>query len=215
MSRKILALTFDDGPNPEITLPVLDLLREYNAAASFFLVGGRITPETEPILRRAVAQGCELCAHSFSHRDMTQLSAEEIRTEMLETEWRMISAAGVTPRFFRPPYIAVSDAMFDLIPLPFIEGYGVRDYDAAVTAEERITGVLQKAKDGGIILLHDSGENVQTVEALKRILPALRSEGYDFVTVSQLFAGKRITPVPHARILYSYPEQTELYAPDL
>lgn len=209
MSRKILALTFDDGPAPDITLPILGLLRKYNAAASFFLVGENITAETAPVLRSAAAQGCELCAHSFSHRDMTQLSTDEIRAEMLETERRIVSVVQKPPAFFRPPYIAVSGAMFDLIPLPFIEGYGVRDYDAAVTAEARIRGVLQKARDGGIILLHDSAGNVKTVQALEQILPALRREGFGFVTVSQLFAEKNVTPLPHTGILYSYAEQTE------
>ena len=215
MSRRILALTFDDGPNPETTLPVLELLSEYHAAATFFLIGSYITPATVPIVQKAVAQGCEICSHSFSHTDMTQLSAEEIRRELSETERRILSAAGTPPRFFRPPYISVSDAMFDLIPLPFIEGYGVRDYDADVTAEERFRGVLQKAGDGRIILLHDSAGNVQTVSALKRILPALRDAGYEFVTVSQLFAEKGISPQPHAGILYSYAAQTEMQAEDL
>lgn len=212
MSRKSIAFTFDDGPNPETTCAILELLCDYHAAASFFLVGEHITPKTVPILQRADAQGCELCSHSFSHPDMTQLSAEEIRAEISETTRRITDAVGKPPRFFRPPYIAVNDEMFDLIPLPFIEGYGVRDYDAAVTAEERIKGVLQKAGDGRIILLHDSKDNIQTVEAMRVLLPALKAEGYDFVTVSQLFTERDIIPKPHTKILYSFAEQTQMYA---
>ena len=215
MARKILALTFDDGPHPDTTLPILDLLSEYHAAATFFVLGEHITAQTEPILRRALQQGCELCSHSFSHPDMTQLTAAEICAEISETEQRIEAAAGVLPRFFRPPYIAVNDAMFRLIPLPFIAGYGVRDYDDAVSAEARIRGVLQKAADGRIILLHDLAGNTQTVAALREILPALQKKGYAFVTVSQLFSEKGIVPQPHQKILYSYAEQTAMYADDL
>ena len=131
------------------------------------------------------------------------------------SEKRIEAAAGVLPRFFRPPYIAVNDAMFRLIPLPFIAGYGVRDYDDAVSAEARIRGVLQKAADGRIILLHDLAGNTQTVAALREILPTLQKKGYAFVTVSQLFSEKRIVPQPHQKILYSYAEQTAMYADDL
>lgn len=214
MSRKLLALTFDDGPHPDTTCPILELLCEFHAAASFFVLGEHITAKTVPILQRADAQGCEICSHSFSHPDMTQLSADEIRYEITETAKRITDAIGKPPRFFRPPYIAVRDEMFDLIPLPFIAGYGVRDYDAAVSAEERIRGVLQKAGNGRIILLHDSAGNTQTVEALRTLLPELHDQGYDFVTVSQLFTEYDIIPKPHNRILYSFAEQTEMYAPE-
>ena len=214
MSSKIIALTFDDGPAPDTTLPILELLREYHAAASFFVLGKHITRKTVPILQQADAQGCEICSHSFSHSDMTQLSAEEIRAEITETAKRITDAIGKPPRFFRPPYIAVKDEMFDVIPLPFIEGYGVRDFDDAVSTEARIEGVLQKAGDGRIILLHDFTGNAQTVEALRALLPALKAEHYEFVTVSQLFTEKDIIPKPHNRILYSFAEQTQMYATD-
>ena len=212
MRRRILALTFDDGPNTETTAEVLGLLEEYGAAASFFLVGKQITAETVPVLWQMLRQGCEICSHSFSHPALTQLSEAEILSECSRTARRIQEAAGVLPRFFRPPYLAVSDAVFDAVPLPMIGGYGVRDYDAAVSAEKRAARVLQLAADGRIILLHDAAGNTQTVEALRKILPVLRDEGYAFVTVSQLFAEKGTAPQPHERILYSYAGQTALYA---
>ena len=215
MRRRILALTFDDGPNLNTTLPVLELLAEFRAAASFFVVGEHITAETAPVLQQMRRQGCEICSHAFSHPALPQLSPTEMLSEHSRTAARIQKAAGVQPRFFRPPYLAVSDAVFETIPLPMIGGYGVRDFDDAVSADARTAGVLRLAADGRIILLHDAEGNVQTVEALRTILPALRGEGFVFVTVSQLFAEKGITPLPHAKILYSYAEQTEQYAPDL
>ena len=215
MRRRILALTFDDGPNLNTTLPVLELLAEFRAAASFFVVGENVTAETVPVLRQMLRQGCEICSHAFSHPALPQLSQAEILAEHRMTAECIRKAAGVLPRFFRPPYLAVSDAVFDAVPLPMIGGYGVRDFDEAVSAEARTEGVLRLAADGRIILLHDAEDNAQTVEALRNILPALRDQGFSFVTVSQLFAEKGIAPQPHARILYSYAEQTEQFAHDL
>lgn len=214
MSRRILALTFDDGPYADTTLPILDLLAQYHVKASFFAVGENITPETAPILRRAAEMGCEIASHSFSHRDMTQLTAAQIETEMQAAAARITAVTGTPPRFFRPPYLAVSDAMFAQIPLPFIGGYGVRDFEESVTAEMRAEGVLRQAKDGGIILLHDAENNFRTVAALRQIIPALLDAGFTLVTVSELFAEKGVTPAHTDRRLYSYAEQTAMYAED-
>ena len=208
--RKRIALTFDDGPSPGTTDAVLDLLAQYGAAASFFLVGSQIGAETAPIIRRAQEMGCEICHHSFSHSDMSRMTPAEIAAEMEETTRRITVVTGSPPKFFRPPYIAVSDTMFAEIPLPFVAGYGVDDYDDAVSAEQRYQGVMKQAKNNAIILLHDKEGNVQTVEALARLLPALRDAGYDFVTMSGLFAETGITPLPN--VLYSYAEQIEMYA---
>lgn len=214
MSRRLLALTLDDGPHPDTTVPILDILAEYHVPASFFLIGQHITPETAPIIRRAVSQGCEIGNHSFSHPDLTACSGQEIAAEICETSQRIEQITGRPPRFFRPPYIAVNEAVFAQSPLPFICGYGVRDYDDSVSAEMRFAGVMRQAKDGGIILLHDAAGNFRTVEAVRRMVPALLEAGYTLVTVSELFTEKGITPQPHDKIIYSFAEQTTMYAPD-
>lgn len=215
MSRRILALTFDDGPSADTTVPILDLLAQYQIRASFFAVGENITPDTVPILRRAAEMGCEIANHSFSHKDMTQLSGAEIEREFRNTCARIEAAAGKPPRFFRPPYLAVSERVFAHIPLPLIGGYGVRDYEDSITAEMRVQGVLQKAQDGRIILLHDAEGNFRTVSALKQIIPALLDAGFRFVTVSELFAEKGIVPANTDRRVYSYPAQTAMVAEDV
>ncbi len=213
MEEKRLALTFDDGPDSVITPQILDLLEKHHAAASFFLLGKQITPETEPIIRRALSLGCEICHHSFSHADLSKLGSAELRHEIGDTTARIRAVTGEAPRFFRPPYIAVSERMFDEIPMPFVSGYGVNDFDPEVTAAERVAGVLRKAKPDGIILLHDQKGNVQTVEALREILPELKRRGFRFVTMTQLFSETGITPRRH--VLYSYAAQTALYAEDI
>ena len=214
MTGGLLALTFDDGPDPEITPQLLDILEQYHVPASFFLLGSRITSETTHILQRAVMLGCEMCNHSYSHPYLTVLSPRQITQEVSSATQRIILATGQTPRFFRPPYLAVRVDMFPLISMPFIGGYGVRDYDEKVSEAERYSGVMRIAEDGRIILLHDFAGNTQTVGAVRRLVPDLLARGFRFVTVSQLFQAKGVTPSNTDCIIYSYPGQTTMYAPD-
>ena len=209
MSDKIIALTFDDGPNTVTTPQVLDKLEKYGVIASFFLVGNNITPESSRIVKRAVDMGCEINNHSRSHPAMPQLTAEEIKAEIVYTTERIVELTGRAPTFFRPPYIAVNEVMFDVIDLPFIAGIGAEDWLDEVTAEMRAEKILSQAKDGDIILLHDSEGNFRTVDALDRIISELKADGYEFVTVSELFLRKGITP--KKGIVYSNTMQTTVY----
>jgi len=206
---KLAALTFDDGPAPDTTIPILDILQEFGVPASFFVVGENITEQTAPVLLRAVSQKCEICSHSFSHPPMPQMTAEEIRYQIDETSERIRSVTGTEPRFFRPPYIAVSDAMFDLIDMPFIAGFGCNDFDPAVSTEQRVSVTMSQLRDGAVILLHDAEGNAQTVEAVRILIPEILAAGYQFTTVTELFAKKKI--VPQKGILYSFAEQTTMY----
>ncbi len=208
---KVIALTFDDGPNTSTTTEILDVLEKHGAVASFFLVGMLINEETAAVVRRAYEMGCEINNHSWGHGDMTALDAKEMLAQLEDTSRKIEAITGEPARFFRPPYIAVNDLLFETIPLPFICGYGVDDFKETVNADDRYHSVLQYAKDGAIILLHDKAGNTMTVEAVDRLIPALRAQGYRLVTVSELFAAKKIIPDASAQILYSYAEQTTMY----
>ena len=142
---------------------------------------------------------------------MTKMTAEEIKAEIDYTSDKVEEAVGERPQFFRPPYIAVNQTMFDAVDMPFICGYGAEDYNNEVDVEERVEKVLAQAKDGGIILLHDMSGNVQTVAALDKIIPALKEQGYEFVTITELFHAKGVAIDPNSEIIYSYAEQTEMY----
>lgn len=193
---KLLALTFDDGPNTETTVEILDILEQYGAKASFFLIGQNISPETEPVIRRACAMGCEIGNHSETHSYLNELPAAAVLAETAGVSEKIKAVTGEPPHFFRPPYIAVSDTMFKSVGLPFISGYGVDDYMDSVTAEDRYAGVMRQAEDGAIILLHDFWGNAATVEAVKRLVPDLLEAGFTFVTVSELFRRKGVEPKP-------------------
>ena len=203
----MIALTFDDGPNTIITPQVLDILEENGAVGTFFLIAQNITPESAEMVRRAVSLGCEIENHSVTHPFMDKLSVEEIREEVQTCTDRIVEITGRVPQFFRPPCIAVSQAMYDNIDLTFICGMGCEDWVPTVTAQERIDRVLANAADGQIVLLHDMEWNVNTVEALKTIIPELKKRGYEFATVSQIFKMKNVTP--QRGWLYSNVLQTE------
>lgn len=203
----VIALTFDDGPNTVITPQVLDILEKEGIVGTFFLIAQNINPESAEMVRRAVSLGCEIENHSVTHPFMDKLSVEEIREEIQTCTGRIVEITGREPRFFRPPCIAVSQAMYDNIDLTFICGMGCEDWVPTVTAQERIDRVLANAADGQIVLLHDSDWNVNTVEALKTIVPELKKRGYEFATVSQIFKMKNVTP--KRGWLYSNVLQTE------
>lgn len=191
---KLVALTFDDGPSPNTTRDVLDKLKKHEVVASFFLLGKSITTNSKPIMERMLEMGCEINNHSWSHTNMTTLTAEEIKKEVEDTNQKIFEMVGVTPKFFRPPYIAVNATVYSSISLPFINGISCNDWDASVSAEKRAETVLSLVKDGSIILMHDSEGNKNTVKALDIIIPELKARGYEFVTVSQLFEYKGVDP---------------------
>ena len=191
----IAALTFDDGPNTVITPQVLDLLEEHGIVASFFLIADRITEESAQVVKRAKAMGCEINNHTKSHGFMDKMTPEQIRYEVDYCTDRIVEITGEKPRFFRPPFIAVSRTMFDEIDLPFICGVGCEDWVPAVSAEERAKRILSAVKDGDLLLLHDMLYNENTVEALRTVIPEMKKRGFRFATCSGIFAEKGVTPV--------------------
>lgn len=192
-NTKRIALTFDDGPS--ITTPqILDILETYKIAATFFLIGQQVTQETKPILERQLRLGCELANHSFTHSDMSVMEPAQIQDELNQTSKVIKDTVNYDVKYFRPPYIALSDTMYETIDYPFIQGIGCRDWEPEVTPDERTSTILKEAKDGTIILLHDFEGNQNTVQALPAIIEGLQSQGCTFVTLTRLFTIKQITP---------------------
>ncbi len=192
--KPLIALTFDDGPNTTVTPLVLDKLEEYGAVGTFFLIGQNINDDNAEVVKRAYLMGCEIGDHSYTHTYLTQKTPEQIKEEVDKTEELIKGIIGTGSKFFRPPYIAVNMDMYENIDLCFIAGYGCNDWDSAVSVQERIDKTLEQACDGAIILLHDQPENFPTVEALDTIIPTLAEQGYEFVTVSEMFEAKGIDP---------------------
>lgn len=192
---KYVALTFDDGPNTTTTAQVLDVLEKYDIIASFFLIGNNINDASAEVVKRAHDMGCEINNHSKTHPYMNQMTVDEIIEEFTYVDDKIFEITGERSKFFRPPYIAVSQEMLDNIDVPFIAGIGCNDWMDNNPADRRAMSILRQVKDGDIILLHDAEGNHMTVEALDTIIPEMLAQGYKFVTVSELFEinGKEIS----------------------
>lgn len=202
-SKPVIALTFDDGPNMTTTVEMLDKLEKYDVVASFFVVGNHINDDTKDVIKRAYDMGCEINNHSRTHESMTALTAQEIKEEVEFTDDKVYEITGERTKFFRPPYIATNDVVYDCIDLPFISGYGSTDYEDSVSPQERSSRILEQITDGGIILLHDFEGNSKTVEAMDLLIPALIEQGYQFGTVSQLFEAKGVKPSLENGVIYT------------
>ena len=189
-----ISLTFDDGPNLDVTSQILDLLELHKIPASFFLIGNNINEKSAESIRREIADGCSVECHSWSHPAFPKLSPEEMIEEIEKTNAAIEKYSDEKPMFFRPPYIALNQLMFDTIKMPFIEGRGVDDWNDSVSVETRVEGVIKNVHDGQIILLHDMSGNQKTVEALKKIIPVLKENGAEFYTVRDLFKVCGVNP---------------------
>lgn len=207
--RKLIALSFDDGPNTTTMVEVLDVLEEYDAVATFFLIGNYIDDASGEVMKRAYDMGCEMGNHTWSHGYTSKLSAEEIEDEIKKTQRKVRDVVGESPDLFRPPYLDMSQTMFDVIDLPFIGGFSSTDWDASVSAEERVRQFFEQYGEGKVAVLHCFRGNDNTVEALKTILPRLVEEGYTFVTVSELFEAYDLDLEENNGILYASVEDAK------
>ncbi|MBA9001759.1 MULTISPECIES: polysaccharide deacetylase family protein [Thermomonospora] len=179
-----ISLTIDDGPHPEYTPQILDLLAEHRVTATFFVVGEMVR-EYPLITRRIVEAGHQICNHTMSHPSpFDRIGSRRIRREIAEAHERIAQATGVTPKFFRAPGGAWSKQVFEttaefgMIPI----GWEVDPQDWRRPGVGRIRRALLESKEGAIMLCHDGGgDRSQTVAALRQVLPRLKKRGLTFV----------------------------------
>lgn len=186
-----VVMTFDDGPHPQNTPRLLDMLRVHNIRATFYVIGSNVDRYPH-IARRIVAEGHEIGNHTYTHRKLTSLSAFEVRQEMQRTQDAIIRATGVKPRTMRPPYGALRTDQRVTVMREF--GYptilwSVDPRDWQRPGSSVVTSrILAGAENGAIILAHDL--HAPTVTAMPATFNGLLSRGYKFVTVSQLLTQK-------------------------
>jgi cellulose synthase/poly-beta-1,6-N-acetylglucosamine synthase-like glycosyltransferase/peptidoglycan/xylan/chitin deacetylase (PgdA/CDA1 family)/spore germination protein YaaH len=214
--KKLLCLTFDDGPDALYTPAVLDILKQRQVAATFFVIG--VNAEKLPsLIRREYAEGHEIGNHTYTHPNIATTSP--LRTELeLSTTQRIIeNLLGVSTTFFRPPYNADSEPMTpqEIEPILRAQGYGYatisetidpRDWEPGVTAQaiveevkSEIASSITEHDEAGthIILLHDAGGNrAATLEALPQIIDYYQQKGYRFTTVGELIDKNRDQVMP-------------------
>jgi peptidoglycan/xylan/chitin deacetylase (PgdA/CDA1 family) len=201
VSGNYIAITFDDGPHPQNTPRLLDILAARNIKATFYVIGRSV--DLHPgVLRRTVAEGHEIGNHSHTHRLLSKLGESEVRQEMQRCQDAVGRAAGVRMRTMRPPYGGLLQSQRELVHREF--GYptilwSVDPLDWKRPGPSVITSrILSGTTAGGIVLAHDL--HSQTVDAMPATLDGLLRRGFKFVTVSQLIAMKTETPEAQASL---------------
>lgn len=187
-----IALTFDDGPNPTYTPKVLDVLKQHNVPATFFVLGSRV--ERHPLIaQRIVNEGHVIANHTWIHPNLTKIPSSGLISEMNQTEEIIKNVTGKRTALMRPPYGGVNqEALEELKNLDYkvinwsIDSVDWRDQEV----DKILINTLSTAKGNDIVLFHDAGGDEQTraatVEAIEEIIFTLRSQGYEFVTVDEL-----------------------------
>ena len=189
-NKKMVALTYDDGPHGTYTARILDVLEKYDARATFFVVGSRIEYYPEQ-LTRAHSLGCEIGSHTYSHINLPSYSDSSIKSEMDKTDKLIKKYTGEVAPVMRPPGGATSSRSLAAVGKPAIMwSVDTRDWDHR-NATRTVNHIKNNVYDGAIVLMHDLYS--PTAEATKTIVPWLIDNGYQLVTVSELMYYRGVT----------------------
>lgn len=189
-TKKQVALTFDDGPDPRSTPQLLELLRAEKIPAAFFCVGRRVG-ENPALAAQIVREEHLLENHSYAHSNFTNFySTARLQTELAQTQAVIEKSSGVAPKFFRPPVGLSNPATFRAarnLDLKVI-GWTIRSLDTVIARPEKIVArVTRGLKPGAIILLHDGNIPAEKLLAtVKSLLDTLRGLGYEIVRLDEL-----------------------------
>lgn len=182
--KPMVALTFDDGPSALYTAKILDVLKENDAKGTFFVLGSEVVKNHE-LMKRMVKEGHQLGNHSYNHKDLTAISDEELYLQIVGTDDLIENATGQRTAVMRPPYGRKNQAVVQGVNKPVIiwslDTLDWENRDANIIEKN----VMENVKDGDIILMHDIYGS--TAEAVKRIVPQLIEQGYQLVTVDELY----------------------------
>jgi peptidoglycan-N-acetylglucosamine deacetylase len=197
-----LALTFDDGPDPDWTPKILDILKAKGVHASFFIIGDSAQAYPD-LVQRVLAEGHDVGNHTFTHPNLGEMPDELVTLEINATQRLFEALTGRSMRLFRAPYLGDAEPTTadEIVPIQIAQSMGYVSVGLHVDpndwqrppADVIVQRVIEQVTDpnpdirGHMILLHDSGgDRSQTIAALPKLIDALRAKGYDFVTVSKL-----------------------------
>lgn len=192
--EKLIALTFDDGPSKELTPGLLDILKKEDVKVTFFALGSSIQSHPD-IVKRAAQEGHQIASHTFNHKSLTKLSSNELDKEISDTAALIRQHTGLEAAAMRPPYGDFNDAVLQAAGMPVvlwtIDPMDWKFRDADIIYQN----VVNAANDGDIILLHDI--HSESIKAAAKIIPALKANGFRFVTVDELmaFRGEKLDAV--------------------
>lgn len=181
--KKHVALSFDDGPHHLVTPRVLDILAKYNAHATFFVLGNRAGDYPE-LIRRMIQEGHEVGNHSWSHPRFSDLSQQEIKTQIGKTDQEIAKTVNYDVSLVRPPYGEINDRVQSAVDGPIVN-WSVDTCDWKSRNPQSILEEVQRqVEDGAIILMHDIYPS--TADGLDKVLNWLGEQGYQVVTVGDL-----------------------------
>lgn len=201
---KLIALTFDDGPAGSNTTALLDGLRARGAKCTFFLCGYKIERYPE-MVRQMWLDGHQICSHTYDHPYLTKLTDAEINEQLSHTDRLLDKALGFDLDYMlRPPYGDFNDRVLNTANVPcFYWSMDTGDWQSGATADSVYREFIKQAHDGSITLLHDP--HMTSVQAALRAVDTLQAQGYEFVTVAEMFYRRGIT-LQNGHIYYSaYP----------
>lgn len=196
-SRKVIAITFDDGPHPENTPRLLDMLKERKVKATFYVVGNMVKYNPQ-LLKRMVEEGHEIGNHTVTHGTLSRMSDESLLAELKNAHDQIVEASGVAPVSMRPPGGAIKKDqkafVLEELGYPTIL-WSVDPEDWKRPGPSVVTSrLVNGASPGGILLVHDLHK--PTVDAMPDTLDQLLAMGYEFVTISELIALEEPEPEP-------------------
>ncbi|MBA3732976.1 glycosyltransferase [Patescibacteria group bacterium] len=211
-SDRKIALTFDDGPDDSYTSKILDILKNKNAPATFFLVGENIG-SFPSLVRREYEEGHEIGNHTFSHPNISEISQTQLRLELSVTERMIESSTGHQSLLFRAPFAVDSEPTTpdQMIPVAEVSRLGYlmvgmhidpSDWESPPSGQiiSRVLSQIESGQ-GNVVLLHDGGgEREQTVLALPKLIDTLRAKGYNLVLVSDLLGKSRDEIMPAIQV---------------
>jgi len=190
--QRLVALTFDDGPDPRWTPKVLELLRQYHAHATFFEVGLNVTAHAD-LVHAVLADGNEVGDHTWDHPDLELMSAPQVDQEITAGAEAISRVGAPAPKYFRPPKGLTDEAVGVLANANryrtiFWDLCLERFVDHTPDMPDAVLDLLTRVKPGSIILAHDGGipDRTKTLKTLPMLLQGLKARGYKMVDVSQL-----------------------------
>lgn len=185
--RPMVALTFDDGPQPSVGNRIMDCLAQYGGKATFFMVGDRVAARKTEV-QRMVAEGHEVANHTMNHKYLQKLGAAEIQAQVTRCNDAIEAACGVRPKLMRLPGGNHNATVVANTHMPMIQ-WNIDTLDwKTKNADKTVAAVLDHVKDGDIILMHELYS--QSGDAALRIIPELHKRGFQMVTVSEMAAAK-------------------------
>lgn len=185
-NQKLVALTFDDGPDKDITPKILEILENYNIPAAFFCVGNKIE-ENNHILKSTFSQGHIIGNHSYSHSKIFDLrSTKNMIIEIDKTNKLIKETIGKKPIWFRPPFGVTNPLLAKAIKATKVTsiGWSLRSWDTNGKIDSVVKRLERKVHPGDVILFHDNREN--TPEILSRFIPYLIDNGYQIIALDKL-----------------------------